>query len=244
MRTAIVADDEPIIRLDLCDMLDNIGFKVVGEVSDGFDAVELCSRLKPDVVLMDIKMPLFDGLSAAKKIIDESLAGCVILVTAFCDNDFLESAKEIGVTGYLVKPIEERLLLPTVEIALSQSKRLMETKKSVQEAENKLQEKNLIDKAKMMIAKKEKISEGDAYSELQKFSMDKRISMGKAAKVVIEMNEDKTITTAKKLIANKYKISEDMAFKRIKKLSIDKKIDISQAAKEIIKQLSIAQEVN
>ncbi|MEG2074767.1 MAG: response regulator, partial [Angelakisella sp.] len=121
MHTAIVVDDEPITRMDLSDMLREQGFSVVGEASDGFDAIELCRSLSPDVVLMDIRMPVFDGLSASETILSEELAGCVVLLTAFSSKELVERANQIGVTGYLVKPVEERLLLPTIEVALAQS---------------------------------------------------------------------------------------------------------------------------
>ena len=237
MRTAVVVDDEPIIRLDLCDMLESGGFKVVGKASDGFDAVDICARLKPDIVLMDIKMPLFDGFAAARKIIEGSLAGCVVMVTAFFDKELIESAMEVGVSGYIVKPVEEKNLIPTIEIAFSQSRRLSDSIRTAQDAENKLLEKNLIDRAKMMIAQKDEISEGEAYSQLRKFAMDRRLTLGEAAKAVIDMNSENSIINAKRMLTKKYDISEEVAFKRIRQLSIDKKIDISLAAREIIKQL-------
>lgn len=242
MITAVIADDEPIIRMDLCDMVSNIGIDVVGQASDGFDVVEVCSKSNPDVVLMDIKMPVFDGLSAAKKIIDDSLAGCVVLVTAFCDKDFIESAKEIGVTGYLVKPIEERLLKPTIEIALNQSKMLSKARVNEQKAKDKLLEKNIIDRAKMLVAKKESISEGDAYAYLQKMAMKRRLSMAQVSKIIVDMSENKELSRAKELVANKYKISQELAFKKIKQYSENKKLDITTASKEIIRKIESLQE--
>ena len=111
-RRAIVVDDEPITRIDLRQMLTEMGFTVVGEAADGFDAIALCRRCHPDVVLMDIKMPVFDGMTASETLIREELCGCVVLLTAFQDRELIERAGRIGVTGYLVKPVEERLLLP------------------------------------------------------------------------------------------------------------------------------------
>ena len=125
-RTAIVVDDEPITRLDLSQLLGELGFAVVGEAADGFDAIELCRRHRPDVVLMDIKMPVFDGMTASETIIAEDLCGCVVLLTAFQDRELIDRAGRIGVTGYLVKPVEERLLLPTLEVAMAQAARLRE----------------------------------------------------------------------------------------------------------------------
>ena len=105
-RTAAVLDDEPLTRMDLRDMLTEQGFDVVGEAADGFDAVELCREKHPDVVLMDVKMPVFDGLTASETILTENLADCVVQLTAFSDGGIVESAGQAGVTGYLVKPID------------------------------------------------------------------------------------------------------------------------------------------
>ena len=116
MKTVAVVEDEPITRMDICAMLEDLGFSITGEASDGFDAIELCRRTKPDIVLMDAKMPVFDGLAAAETICREDLAGCVVMLTAFSDEETVKKAAEAGVTGYLVKPIDRAALLPTIEI--------------------------------------------------------------------------------------------------------------------------------
>ena len=133
-RTAVVVDDEPITRLDLVQMLEEMGFEVAGDAADGFDAIELCRLHHPDVVLMDIQMPVFDGLTASETIISEDLGGCVVLLTAFGQRDIVERANRIGVTGYLVKPIEQRMLLPTIEVALAQSRRLRQSRREAEQA--------------------------------------------------------------------------------------------------------------
>jgi len=115
MKTVLIVDDEPITRMDLRDMLTDLSFDVIGEAADGFDAIEFCRARRPDLVLMDVKMPIFDGLTASETILGEELAGCVVLLTAFGERDIIDQANRIGVTGYLVKPIEQRLLLPTVD---------------------------------------------------------------------------------------------------------------------------------
>ena len=123
MKTVLIVDDEPITRMDLSDMLRELGFGVAGEAADGFDAMELCRLKRPDVVLMDVKMPIFDGLSASETILAEELAGCVVLLTAFSDPEIIRRAGAAGVTGYLVKPVDQKSLLPTIEVALAQSLR-------------------------------------------------------------------------------------------------------------------------
>ena len=101
-KTVVVVDDEPIIRLDLCQMLEELGFQVVAEGTDGFDAVECCRQKHPEIVLLDLEMPIFDGMTAAETILSEELAECVVICTAFADEEFIEKAAAIGVSGYLV----------------------------------------------------------------------------------------------------------------------------------------------
>ena len=134
MKRVIVVDDEPITRMDLRGMLGDLGFEVAGEAGDGFDAVEVCRRLQPDVVLMDVKMPVFDGINAAETILQQDLAGCVVLLTAYGDREIIDRASAAGVTGYIVKPVEERLLLPTIEVALAQSQRLRQSREETRRA--------------------------------------------------------------------------------------------------------------
>lgn len=235
MKTAVVVDDEPITRMDLSEILGELDFTVVGEASDGFDAIQICRCYNPDVVLMDIKMPVFDGLGAAETIINEELAGCVVLLTAYSDKEFIEKAKQIGVTGYLVKPVEERLLLPAIEIALAQSTRYNEAKKSIRTAQKKLMEKNLLDRAKAIIAKKEKISESEAFAQIQKFSMDKRCSMAEIAKTIVNaFSEREIINRAKEILVKKYKIGEAAAYKQIQEISVQEQCSLVKAANKII----------
>ena len=148
MRTVIIADDEPITRMDLADMLTELDFQVVGQAGDGFDAVELCRAKWPDVVLMDMKMPVFDGLTAAETILQEDLAGCVVLLTAFNDEPLIRRASEAGVSGYLVKPVAQRSLLPAIEVALAQSQRMRQAEATQQ----KMQEERRIRKAQQYLA--------------------------------------------------------------------------------------------
>ena len=118
----VIADDEPIIRMDLRELLEENGYEVCGEAADGFDAIDVCRQMKPDVVLMDIKMPLLDGLSAARIMSSEGIETTVVLLTAYREREFINEAKEIGVSGYLLKPIDEKALAPSIELAVAQNR--------------------------------------------------------------------------------------------------------------------------
>ena len=185
MTRIVIADDEPITRMDIRGMLTELGYAVVGEAADGFDAVEICKREHPDVVLMDVKMPVFDGLSAAGLIVQKGLAGCVVLLTAFNDDTIITGAAEAGVTGYLVKPVNQRLLRPTIEMAVAQSERLARSRKETEKAEKQLSDSRAIARAQAVLAKKQGISESEAYATLRRMSMEKRISMATLALAVL-----------------------------------------------------------
>ncbi len=182
----LVVDDEPIVRMDLSSMLRELGYEIVGEAGDGFDALEACRACRPDVVLMDVRMPVFDGLTAAERILREGVCPCVVLLTAFNDAELIARAAEIGVAGYLVKPVEQRLLRPTIEVALAQSKRLSESREETVEARQKLEDAKLIAQAQGILADQEGISEGEAYQVLRRLSMHKRTSMAVLAQALIE----------------------------------------------------------
>lgn len=184
--TIVIADDEPITRMDIGEILNEAGYNVVGEASDGFDAVELCRKFKPELVLMDIKMPHLDGLKATKLIIDEKLADAVVLLTAYSGSEFIEEAKAAGVTGYIVKPIEERNLLPEIEIAIAKGQELKRIKEDIISLKEEMQKKKIVDKAKEVLMEKCNITEEAAYKRLRKSSMDKRCTMMEMAETIID----------------------------------------------------------
>jgi len=189
MITVAVVDDEPITRMDIAGMLKDLGYAVAFEAGDGFDAVAGCRSTRPDVVLMDVKMPVFDGLSAAETILKEETAGSVVLLTAFSDEEIVRKAGAIGVSGYLVKPVEQRLLRPAIEVALAQSRRLRESRKETQEARRKLEEGKLVARAQGVYAKKEGVSEAEAYQILRRTAMDKRLPLAVIAKAYLEQED-------------------------------------------------------
>ncbi|MDR0382162.1 MAG: ANTAR domain-containing protein [Oscillospiraceae bacterium] len=239
MRTVIVVDDEPITKMDLTEILLEAQFDVVAQGSDGFDAVELCRQYNPDIVLMDIKMPVFDGLSAAETILREDLAGSIVLLTAFSNADFIEKAKQIGVAGYLIKPVEARMVVPTLEIALAQSKRYMQAVGDARALKRQLEEKTLVDRAKMVVAKRDGISEGEAYERLRKMSMDKRCGMGEIANMIVASGSAReTVEKAKQALIHSLNVNENTAYRRIKDYSNAKQCTMEQAAVYLMNTVS------
>ncbi len=196
----VIADDEPVTRMDLSEILEDAGYNVVGLASDGFDAVELCREFKPDLVLMDVKMPLLNGLKAAKIITEEQLTNCVILLTAYSGQEFIEEAKNLGVMGYLVKPINDRNLLPAIEIALSKSQQIEAIKKDANKARQQVEDRKIIEKAKGVLIKDYGISEEDAYKKIRNLSMNKRRSMKDIANAIILNNQSSIINHRQALV--------------------------------------------
>lgn len=189
MKTVVVAEDEPITRMDICAMLEDLGFSIAGEASDGVDAIELCRRTKPDVILMDVKMPVFDGLAAAETICREDLAGCVVMLTAFDDEEIVARAANAGVTGYLVKPIDRSKLLPTIEVAFAQSCRLRESRQAVGEAQQKLRENRTIHKAQRIFARQQHCTDTEAYEKMRKLAMNKRVTLHTIACALLQQED-------------------------------------------------------
>ena len=184
-KRVVIADDEPITRMDLAEILKEAGYDVVGEASDGFDAIELCRKTKPNLILMDIKMPLLDGLKASKIINNESLADCIVLITAYSGKEFIEEAKAAGVMGYVIKPINEKSLLPAIEIALSKSEEIQEIRSESQKSKESLEDRKKIEKAKGILMREENLTEAEAYNKIRKISMDKRCQMKNIAEIII-----------------------------------------------------------
>ncbi|EOU1491380.1 ANTAR domain-containing response regulator [Clostridium perfringens] len=184
-RTIVIVDDEPITRMDTREILEANGYDVVGEASDGFEAIEVCKKYNPSLVLMDIDMPLLDGIKASKVLNKEKLVGGVILLTAFEDKKYIEMAKEVGAFGYMIKPVNEKVFIPTVEMCLSKAEEFDELKKDYDKINNKLNDRKLIEKAKGILVKQLNSNENDAYNRIRKLSMDRRTTMAEIAKIII-----------------------------------------------------------
>jgi AmiR/NasT family two-component response regulator len=184
----VIADDESIIRMDLKSLLEEMGHTVVGEAVDGQKALELARSLKPDVVIMDIKMPVTDGLDAAKIICEEKIAP-VVLLTAYSQKDLIDRAKDAGVFAYLVKPFQESDILPAIEIAIARYLEAQELEQTVGDLEQKLEARKLVDRAKGILMDKYKLSEAEAFRRIQQQSMNQRRSMKEIAEAIIIAHE-------------------------------------------------------
>lgn len=184
----LIADDESIIRLDLKTLLEEMGHIVIAEAADGQRALELARSLKPDVVIMDIKMPVMDGLDAAKVIAQEKIAP-VVLLTAYSQKDLIERAKEAGVYAYLVKPFQESDLLPAIEIAISRYLEQQDLESQLGDLEEKLETRKLVDRAKGILMDKYQMNESEAFRRIQQQSMNQRRTMKEIAEALIIANE-------------------------------------------------------
>lgn len=180
----VIGDDESIIRMDLCEMLEDAGHTVVGEVADGLEALELVRREKPDIVLLDIKMPRLDGIHAARMIGHEGLAP-VLLLTAYSQEDMVDKAKDSGVLGYLVKPVSPVNLFPAIEIAMAQFSRQREAARQLEEMNDRIETRKAVDRAKGCLMDLYHISEDEAYRRLQQYSMKNRKPLKTVAESVI-----------------------------------------------------------
>jgi AmiR/NasT family two-component response regulator len=181
----LIAEDEAIIRLDLKEMLEEEGVDVVGEAADGEAAVRLARERVPDLVIMDIKMPGMDGLTAAERIVGEDLAA-VLILTAFSQKDLVERAAEAGAMGYLVKPFQKSDLMPAIEIALARYAEISRIRKEVSSLEGRLETRKLVDRAKGTLMDEQGMSEAEAFRAIQKRAMDERRPMRDVAAEIVE----------------------------------------------------------
>lgn len=179
----VVAEDEALIRLDLVEMLRETGYQVVGEASNGKDAISLVEELSPDLAILDVKMPILDGISAATEINGK----CAILIlTAFSQKELIDRANEAGAMAYVVKPFTIGELAPSIEIAVARFKQIKSLEAEVADIHERLETRKVVDRAKGMLMKALNISEPEAFSWIQKTAMDKRVSMKVVAEAVLD----------------------------------------------------------
>jgi response regulator NasT len=185
----VVAEDEGLIRMDVVASLEEAGLVVVGQASDGEEAIALATALEPDLVVMDVKMPKLDGISAAEKISELKIP--VVLLTAFSDAELVSRAAQAGAMAYVTKPFKPTDLLPAIQIAISRHEELTSLESEIADLSERLETRKLMDRAKGLLQSKMKLSEPDAFRWIQKASMDRRLTMAQVAKAVIDQLGDK-----------------------------------------------------
>jgi response regulator NasT len=183
-RRILVAEDEAIIRLDLAEMLGEAGFEVVGQASNGEQAVEMALSMRPDLVIMDVKMPVLDGISAAEQIGKERLCP-VVMLTAFSQTELVERARDAGVMAYIVKPFTSTDVVPAINIALSRWGELKTLEAEVADLGERLETRKSVDRAKGVLMAKLKITESEAFRWIQKTAMDRRMGMKEVSDAVV-----------------------------------------------------------
>jgi two-component system, response regulator PdtaR len=184
-RRVVVAEDESLIRLDIVEILRDNGFDVVGEAGDGETAVQLATELRPDLVVMDVRMPQLDGIKAAERLTRDHIAPFVLL-TAFSQKELVEQASEAGALAYVVKPFTPNDLLPAIEIALARYAQIVALESEVADMVERFETRKLVDRAKGLLNEKMGLSEPEAFRWIQKASMDRRLTMHDVAQAIIE----------------------------------------------------------
>jgi response regulator NasT len=186
-RRIVVAEDESLIRMDIVETLKDQGFDVVGEAGDGLKAIALAKELSPDLMVMDIKMPDLDGLSAAEQIAELRIP--VVFLTAFNQQELVARASEVGAMAFLVKPFSPEDLLPAIEIAMSRHQQLTQLESEVSDLTERLETRKLVERAKGVLGVQMGLSEPDAFRWIQKAAMDRRIGMVDVAKTILDQLE-------------------------------------------------------
>jgi AmiR/NasT family two-component response regulator len=185
VRRVVVAEDEAVIRLDIVEMLREVGYDVVGEAADGESAIRLAEELRPDLVVMDIKMPILDGISAAERIARARIAP-VVLLTAFSQKELVERARDAGAMAYVVKPFTSADLIPALEIALSRHAEISSLESEISDLTERFETRKLVERAKSLLQTSMGLSEPEAFRWIQKTSMDRRLTMREVAETVLK----------------------------------------------------------
>lgn len=183
-RRVVIAEDEALIRMDLKELLQEAGYVVVGEAGDGETAVQLAEELRPDLVVLDVKMPVLDGISAAERITEARLAP-VLVLTAFSQRDLVERARDAGAMAYVVKPFQASDLVPAIEMAVVRYAERVALENEVADLTDRLETRKLVDRAKSVLQTEHGMTEAQAFRWIQKASMDRRLSMRAVAEAVL-----------------------------------------------------------
>jgi two-component system, response regulator PdtaR len=180
----VIADDEPLIRIDLRENLESMGYEVIGEAADGKHAVELARKLRPDIMIMDIKMPEMDGIAALRLLTEENVAP-VLLLTAYGEGELVQQASDAGAVAYLVKPYRQSDLQPAIEVALARFTELRTLRSELQDVREALTVRKLVERAKGLLMETQGLKEAEAFRRIQKLSMDTRKSMKDVAEAIL-----------------------------------------------------------
>lgn len=192
----LIADDESLIRLDLREMLVELGYDIVGEAGDGRSALDLARKLRPDLVIMDIRMPGVDGITAAEELTRERIAP-VVLLTAYSDQGLVERAKDAGVVGYVVKPFRQTELMPVIELSLTRFEEFRSLEREIGDLKEALETRKLVERAKGVLMEVHGLRESEAFHRIRKTSMDTRKSMKEVAEAVLLTHElERNVSTS------------------------------------------------
>lgn len=181
----VVVEDETLTRLDIIEILKENGYDVVGEAADGIEAVEVCKKMNPDIVLLDIKLPYISGLKVAEMLKEANFKGCVIILTAYNIAEYIQKASTTIVMGYILKPIDEEIFVERLKLIYKNYKMYLDLKEEVAETKKKLEERKIVERAKGIIMAKDSLSEEEAYKKMRDISMQKRISLFKLSEIII-----------------------------------------------------------
>ena len=186
----VLADDEPIIVMNLKEILEDSGYQIVGTASNGFAAIDLCKEQKPDILIIDIRMPGLDGLRTAKVIHEAGYVETIVIESAFDDEEFVQKASQYGVSAFMVKPIDSKTLVSTLKVATARSKELSSLRSEVIEVNKNMETRKKIERAKGLIMEKLKLSEQEAYDYVRGISKENSISMEFVAEIILSSGFD------------------------------------------------------
>ncbi|MCQ9626424.1 ANTAR domain-containing response regulator [Cetobacterium somerae] len=183
-KTVVVAEDDSLIRMDLVEMLKENEYDVLGEAKDGLEAVELALRHTPDILLLDLKMPFLLGTNVAKILKEKEYKNCIIMLTAYSVENYIKEATEYDVSGYLIKPLDEKILLSQMDLLYKNYSEKIKLKNALELSERKLKERKILEKAKGILMCKYSLTEDEAYTKIRKISMEKRISICQLSEII------------------------------------------------------------
>lgn len=185
-KTVFLADDDASVRSTLADFFQGTDYLVVGQGCNGIETVEACRGLKPNLVLMDIQMPLLDGIQATRMLLEEKLVHCVVMLTFFDEPEYLQKAIDAGASGYLTKPFEADKILPTLELCMEQSRKRYDLGKSYASLNRRLEQRELVDRAKLCLMEQRGLSEQESYSTIRDLSRQKKLSMAQISQYLLQ----------------------------------------------------------